>query len=67
MVLTALGGGVTFASITSSLSHANELLPTVIRYKTSVFPVRTITDLSQLINSLREENENWIVIKNNQL
>uniref|UniRef100_A0A8C5YUF9 Major facilitator superfamily (MFS) profile domain-containing protein n=1 Tax=Marmota marmota marmota TaxID=9994 RepID=A0A8C5YUF9_MARMA len=31
MILTTLGGGICFASITCSLTQANELLPTVIR------------------------------------
>ncbi|XP_076700827.2 organic anion transporter 7-like isoform X2 [Callospermophilus lateralis] len=31
MILTTLGGGISFASVTCSLTHTNELLPTVIR------------------------------------
>jgi hypothetical protein len=33
-----LGGGLPCAAATTSLCHANELLPTVIRYKTSWVP-----------------------------
>ncbi|XP_077901937.1 organic anion transporter 7-like isoform X3 [Ictidomys tridecemlineatus] len=32
MILTTLGGGICFASVTCSLTQANELLPTVIRF-----------------------------------
>ncbi|XP_077653606.1 organic anion transporter 7-like isoform X2 [Urocitellus parryii] len=31
MILTTMGGGISFASVTCSLTHTNELLPTVIR------------------------------------
>ncbi|XP_048216676.1 solute carrier family 22 member 9-like isoform X2 [Perognathus longimembris pacificus] len=37
LVLSALGGGLVYASITGSLTHANELLPTVFRATASGF------------------------------
>jgi hypothetical protein len=68
MVLTVLGGGVSFAAAaTSSIGHANELLPTVIRYKISWVSCqnqRTPLSACRLIEGRKQV---WIVNKSNQL